>query len=138
MRPRSDKGGHSRALARHQAGAIAATAVDYSVMIALVSIAGATPALGTAAGAVCGGFANFVLGRHWVFRATSHRTASQAGRYALVSFGSLIFNAAGVHVLATLLHIQYVAARVAVSLAVSILWNFPMQRAFVFKKAGTT
>lgn len=121
------------ALLRHQTGAIAATVVDYSVMIALVSAAGAPPALGTAAGAASGAVVNFLLGRRWIFRATRHRTAPQAGRYALVSFASLLLNTAGVHVLAAYLHVQYVAARVAVSLAVSVLWNFPMQRSFVFR-----
>lgn len=121
------------ALLRHQAGAVAATVVDYGVMIAMVSAGGAPPAAGTAAGATCGGVTNFVLGRRWVFRATHHRTAPQAGRYALVSFGSLLLNTAGVHVLASWLHLQYVAARVVVSLLVSVLWNFPMQRTFVFK-----
>lgn len=110
-----------------------ATVVDYSVMIALVSLGGAPPAAGTAVGAASGGFANFLLGRRWVFRATNHRTAPQAWRYAMVSAGSLVLNTAGVHVLATLFHIQYVAARVVVSIAVSLLWNFPMQRTFVFK-----
>lgn len=120
-------------LLRHQAGSMAATLVDYSVMIMLVSLGGVTPALGTAAGAACGGVLNFLLGRRWVFRATRHRTAPQAGRYAVVSLGSLLLNTAGVHVLASYFLVQYVAARVAVSLAVSVFWNFPMQRSFVFK-----
>lgn len=118
---------------RHQAGAMAATVVDYSVMITLVSLGGAAPALGTAAGAACGGVTNFFLGRRWVFRATSYRTAPQAGRYAVVSVGSLLLNTAGVYVLASHFLVQYVAARVAVSLAVSVFWNFPMQRSFVFR-----
>jgi putative flippase GtrA len=121
------------ALVRHQAGSFIATVVDYSVMITLVSLGGALPAVGTAIGAASGGVANFVLGRRWIFRATHHRTAPQAARYAMVSLGSLLLNTAGVHLLAAGFHVQYVAARVAVSLAVSILWNFPMQRTFVFR-----
>ena len=120
------------ALLRHQAGSLVATAVDYSVMIALVSLAGAAPALGTAAGAACGGAVNFLLGRRWIFRATQHRSAPQALRYAVVSLGSLLLNTVGVQVLAGPLHVHYVAVRAAVSLAVSLIWNFPMQRTFVF------
>src|SRR5688500_11433782 len=109
------------ALFRHQTGALVATAVDYSVMIALVSLANAAPAVGTAVGAASGGAVNFVLGRRWIFGATHHRTAPQAARYMVVSLGSLLLNTAGVHALAGVLHFHYVAARLAVSLLVSVL-----------------
>ena len=66
-------------LLRHQAGSVIATIVDFSVMIALVSLAGAAPALGTAVGAASGGTVNFLLGRKWIFRATHHHPAPQAG-----------------------------------------------------------
>jgi putative flippase GtrA len=124
-------------LLRHQAGSIVATAADYAVMITLVSLAGAAPAVGTAVGAACGGVVNFFLGRRWIFRATEHRSAPQAGRYALVCFGSLLLNTAGVQAFAGHVHVHYVAVRVAVSLAVSLFWNFPMQRTFVFGAHNT-
>jgi putative flippase GtrA len=119
-------------LLRHQAGSFAATVVDFSVMIALVSLAGAAPAVGTAIGATTGGIVNFLLGRRWIFRATQYHPAPQAGRYAMVSLGGLVLNTCGVHVLAGVMQYPYVAARLAVSFAVSVLWNFPLQRSFVF------
>ncbi|HSO34337.1 MAG TPA: GtrA family protein [Labilithrix sp.] len=119
-------------LLRHQAGAVVATVVDFSIMIALVSLAGASPALGTAFGAASGGVVNFLLGRRWIFRATSHGAAPQAGRYAMVSAGSLLLNTGAMHVLAGPLHHPFVAARVGVAVLVSVLWNFPMHRTFVF------
>ena len=120
------------ALLRHQMGAVAATVVDYSVMIVLVSGFGAAPAVGTAVGAASGGVLNFVLGRRWIFRSTAAAAGGQAGRYAMVSLGSLILNTCGVQALAGILQYPYVAARLAVSFCVSVLWNFPMQRKFVF------
>lgn len=119
-------------LLRHQAGSIVATAVDFTVMVALVSLAGAAPALGTAVGATAGGVVNFMLGRRWIFEATQYHPAPQAGRYAVVSLGSLVLNTCGVHILAGGMHYPYVAARLAVSFGVSVLWNFPLQRGFVF------
>jgi putative flippase GtrA len=124
-------------LLRHQAGSMVATVVDFAVMIALVSLVGAAPAVGTAVGAASGGVVSFMLGRRWIFRATEYHPAPQAGRYALVSFGSLVLNTCGVHVLAGLMHYPYVAARLAVSFAVSVLWNFPLQRGFVFGGRST-
>jgi putative flippase GtrA len=120
------------ALFRHQMGAVAATVVDYTVMIVLVSGLGAAAALGTAVGAASGGVLNFVLVRRWIFHSTDAQAAPQARRYAMVSLGSLVLNTCGVHALAGVLHLPYVAARLAVSVAVSLLWNFPMQRSFVF------
>jgi putative flippase GtrA len=124
-----------RLLLRHQTGSVLATALDFSVMIALVTMAGLSPASSTAIGAACGGVLNFMLGRHWIFRAHAEQggAAPQALRYALVSFGSLLLNTGGEHVLATMSHWQFVIARIVVSFLVSILWNFPMQRSFVFR-----
>jgi putative flippase GtrA len=121
-----------RVLVRHQVGAMIATAVDFTVMIAVVSGAGAAPSVGTACGAACGGVANFLVSRNWVFRATRHKPVPQAGRYAAVSLASLLLNTVAMHGIADLLHFPYVAARMAVALAVSLLWNFPMHRTFVF------
>ncbi|MEZ4407356.1 MAG: hypothetical protein R3A52_12880 [Polyangiales bacterium] len=56
-----------------------------------------------------------------------------------MSAASLGLNAAGEYVVATRLGVDYVLARVAVSVAVSLLWNFPMHRLFVFRQpAGAT
>jgi putative flippase GtrA len=119
-----------RALLRHQLGALAATALDYALMILAVERLGMTPPAATALGATAGGVANFLLGRAWVFRTGGGTWAAQAARYALVSGGSAGWNALGV----LLLHdVPYVWARIAVSLAVSVLWNFPAQRHFVFR-----
>jgi putative flippase GtrA len=122
-----------RALLRHQLGALAATALDYASMIAAVERLGLTPAAATAVGATAGAVTNFLLGRAWIFRAEG-AWGAQATRYALVSGGSAGWNAIGV----LLLHdVPYVWARVAVSIAVSVLWNFPAQRRFVFRTLET-
>jgi putative flippase GtrA len=123
------------AFVRHQAGAIASTLVDFTVMIACVSLARLPPAAGTAIGAACGGVTNFFLGRRWIFQKKDEGAHHQAARYALVSATSLILNTLGEHVLAGIEHVQYVIARMGVALAVSVLWNYPMQRSFVFRAA---
>ncbi len=121
-------------LGKHQVAAFVATAVDFVVMIALVELAGASPVLATVAGATCGAITNFSLGRTAVFAATHDRVHAQAVRYALVSATSLGLNALGVYVLAVMFSAHYVAARVVTSLLVSVAWNFPLQRHFVFRR----
>jgi len=120
-------------LGRHQLASIAATGVDYLTMICLVSLVGLGPVLGTVCGASCGAITNFTLGRSFTFRVTHRRPHGQALRYAMVSAGSLAWNAGGEHVLAIMLGVQYVLARLVVGTLVGLAWNFPMHRYFVFR-----
>jgi putative flippase GtrA len=118
-------------LGRHQAAAIASTLVDFSTMTLLVELGGLSPAAATFVGAAGGGITNFMLGRR-VFGVTRESGIfSQAVRYALVSGASAGLNALGVYLL---VHagVQYLLGRAAVALCVSLVWNFPMQRHFVF------
>jgi putative flippase GtrA len=119
-------------LVRHQLGAAAATAVDFATMILLVERLGLTPVAGTAVGASVGAVTNFLLARTWIFRRHSGHWATQGMRYVLVSVASAGLNVLGEHLLHDVARVQYVGARVLVSVAVSLLWNFPMQRHFVF------
>jgi putative flippase GtrA len=134
--PRSERVVPWRTLGRHQLGAFAATAIDFASMVALVECFAASPTLAAAAGATLGGMTNFALGRRWVFRRASGDAAGQAARYALVSAASAGLNAAGEHLLHGVAGMEYVLARVLGSIAVSLLWNFPMQRRFVFHDGG--
>jgi putative flippase GtrA len=135
---RSAESGHPggaaawRTLGRHQIGALAATAIDFGSMIACVEGLGMSPAGATALGATLGGVTNFALSRSWIFRRHSGSASGQALRYALVSAAGAAWNALGEHLVADRAHVQYVVARAIVAIAVSLLWNFPMQREFVF------
>jgi putative flippase GtrA len=122
-----------REFLRHQVTAIAATVVDYAVMILLVSLVGLGAVQGTVIGAACGGFTSFSLGRRWTFRQTEESAGAQALRYVVVSAASLLLNGVGEWLFSSVLGVQYVIARVITSLLVSIGWNYPLQRAYVFK-----
>jgi putative flippase GtrA len=123
-----------RTLGRHQIGAAVATAVDFGLMILLVERIGLSPVAATAISAPIGGLTNFVLGRAWIFRLHSGHWAAQAARYALVSGASVGWNTAGEHLLHDGAHVEYVGARIVVSILVSLLWNFPVQRRWVFRE----
>ncbi len=120
-------------LGRHQLAALTATAVDFSTMIAVVNGAGLSSVVGTALGAGLGAITNFTLGRYWTFEAGQRPPAGQVLRYAFVSGISLGLNALGEYFVNVVLHVQYVVARMMVAALVSWLWNFPMQRHFVFR-----
>jgi putative flippase GtrA len=125
-----------RVFGRHQVGAALTTAIDFTAMIATVQLLHARPVLGTVIGAITGAVTNFALGRYWIFDrsdATSSNATPQAVRYAFVSASSLGWNVLGVWVIAELAGLQYVLTRALVAACVSLLWNFPMHRRFVFR-----
>jgi putative flippase GtrA len=126
--------GLARTFGRHQVGAIVATIIDFSVMSALVRLLGVSAPLATAFGAGVGGITNFAMGRSWIFAASEGHAGHQAWRYAVVSGVSLLLNSLGEYILHDRLGIQYLLARVIVAATVSVGWNFPIQRAFVYRR----
>ena len=123
---------HVTTFLRHQAGAIFVTALDFSVMTVVVTQLGGSAVLGTVVGATIGGVTNFILGRRWIFAATVSSARHQAVRYTAVSGASLVLNATGEYFLHDRLGLQFQVARALVAVVVSIAWNFPMHRYFVF------
>ena len=109
-----------------------ATGVDFAFMIAVVELLHFSPVMGTVVGAAIGGFTNFMLGRHYTYRAQSRQVSVQVVRYVLVSATSLVLNALGEHLIVSLLASNYVLGRIIVATTVNNAWNYPMQRAFVF------
>jgi putative flippase GtrA len=117
---------------RHRAGALAATAVDFGIMIGSVELLHLGPVVSTVAGALCGAMTNFLLGRGWIFHRTDAAAWGQAIRYAMVSGASLGLNALGEYALAVRLGVAYLPARVIVATVVGNLWNYPLHKFFVF------
>jgi putative flippase GtrA len=132
----SRAGGVLALLGRHQVASVVSTVVDFGVMTAVVELLHLSAVLGTLVGATCGAITNFQLGRHWVYGVRHEQVGGQAARYILVSAGSAGLNALGEYTLHDRLGLHYFAARAFVSVLVSLLWNFPMQRYFVFRAAS--
>jgi putative flippase GtrA len=117
---------------RHHISSIVATVVDFSAMIASVELLRLSPVTGTVIGAAVGGVTNFWLGRTFTFRSRSGQVASQFLRYSVVSATSLGLNALGEHLFITYIASRYVLGRILVATTVNNVWNYPMQRFFVF------
>ncbi|MEM1124621.1 MAG: GtrA family protein, partial [Bacteroidota bacterium] len=83
--------------AKAQVAAFIGTAVDYMTVILLTEWVGLWYVYSNTVGAACGAVTNFLLGRNWAFEAMDGVFLHQALRYALVSFGSLLLNTAGVY-----------------------------------------
>ncbi|MEK6706387.1 MAG: GtrA family protein [Bdellovibrionota bacterium] len=76
---------------------------------------------------------NFLLNRHWSFRALDMRWHRQAVRYAITSGLSLVLNAGLAYLFTDIVGIHYSISVVVASAAVGVLFNFPMHRHYVFR-----
>lgn len=119
---------------KHQAASVFTTLVDFSTMIACVHFGKIPPVWATGAGAGVGAVTNFTLGRRWIFQNREGHAGGQALRYAVVSGASLLLNMAGEWLVHDVAHLEYVFARAIVAVTVSVAWNYPMQKNFVFGK----
>jgi putative flippase GtrA len=105
---------------------------DYLITIMLVQLLHADVVWAGVTGTVCGGIINFMIGRHWVFRAGNQAAGRQAKRYLLVWLGNLILNATGMYLLTKQAGVYYILAKVVTSLLVAVGWNYPLQKKYVF------
>jgi putative flippase GtrA len=110
-----------------------ATGADFGLLFLLTEGLRVWYVAATAAGAFIGAVVNFLLNRHWSFEATHGPIHHQALRYTVVSGGSLVLNAGGVWLVTELGHIHYAISVVIVSIAVGVLFNYPLQRHFVYR-----
>lgn len=122
---------------RHQTAALLATIIDFATMIALVEAANVSPPAATLASAFVGGLANFVVSRVWAFRGRHEGTVrAQAARYAFVSLGGALLNAALLAAILRLFVVPYPAARGLIAILVSILYTYPLHARVVFRLAA--
>jgi phosphatidylglycerophosphate synthase/putative flippase GtrA len=111
--------------------ALAATAVDFAVVSALVAYLHVGAVEATAVGCLVGGLCNFTLNRWWAF-SSSARPVPQALRYAIVSASSALLNSGGVALALALPLRDYRVAWVLVRAVVFLCWIFPLQRDYVY------
>lgn len=118
---------------RSQVSAGLGTAADYIVLFGLTEIFHVWYVASVAIGAFIGAVSNFLINRHWSFKAGERGWHGQAMRYTLVSGISLILNTYGVFWVTEFLGIHYALSVLGVGLAVGIFYNYPLHRFFVFR-----
>lgn len=84
-------------------------------------------------GTIAGGVVNFFINRHWVFRSSATSIYYQSKRYFLIWSGNLLLNALGLYLLIDVGGLYYITAKVITSLLVAIMYNYPLQKKYVFK-----
>lgn len=121
-----------------QIASLLATGVDFLVTFLLLRWAGVPSAAAKvtfygATGTLCGGLTHFTLSRNWVFNAQEKKWTAQVNRYVLVWIGNLALNASGLYLLTRYTGIAAMFAKIVTATTVAVLYNYILQKRFVFK-----
>ena len=106
---------------------------DFSITIIIKELFGADPFFASVAGTISGGIINFIIGRYWVFKVQHLNIHRQSRRYFIIWAGNLLLNSLGVYVLLYYAGLNYILAKLIISVAVAVGYNYPMQKKYVFK-----
>lgn len=117
-----------------QCSAWVASAVDFGMTILLGKIIGIWYVSATFLGALSGGVTNCAINYKWVFHAIGQKKKYVAIKYFLVWSVSIALNTYGTYLLTRLSGIDFIISKVIIAVIVAVLWNYQMQRLFVFKK----
>lgn len=122
-----------KSFGRAQVASFAATVVDFGVLFLATEVGRVWYVYSTGFGAFLGAVTNFVLNRHWSFEVAHVEWGPQAGRYAVVSAGSLGLNMLGVYIFTDGFGLKYGLSKAVTAILVGLLFNFPLHRRYVFK-----
>lgn len=133
-------------LLRSTVSSQASSWTDMGVSFILFAWASLSPWLSTALGALAGGIVNCIITYRFTFHAGDCPWKAVVVKFALVWAGSLLLNSFGTswvyYLLQRLSWLEelgfkpdgyFAAARLGVSLVVSLVWNFMLQRYFVYR-----
>ena len=123
--------------------------IDFAITVFLSSVVGIYYVAATAIGSVCGGICNCIINYRYAFHAHNKNVSRRAVtvKFLLVWTASLLLNSFGTQILYYNVRSWewlreftgmsndaiFLAARLSVSLVVSLGWNFLLQRCFVFR-----
>ncbi len=118
---------------RSQVSSLIATIADYGALFLCAEVFHVWYVIATAIGAVLGAVTNFLMNRHWSFRASHGAVRVQAQRYFYVSSVSLLLNTAGVYLMTEHAHFHYAISVGMASVVVGVFFNYPMHRLYVYR-----
>ncbi|MDR3706448.1 MAG: GtrA family protein [Paludibacteraceae bacterium] len=118
---------------RSQVASFLSSVVDFSITYLLTSFAGVWYILSTTSGVFAGGLVNFLLGRYWVFNARNGKKLDQVFKYILIWASSMLLNLSGTIFFTEVMGMYYMVSKLLTGILVGILFNYNLQKAFVFK-----
>lgn len=123
----------AKVFAKAQVTAQIATLVDFVVSFLLAELAGLWYVTASFLGALTGGITNCMMNYRWVFDTDGQKKKYVALKYGFVWTGSILLNTGGTYLLTELSSQYFMIAKTIVAVAVALLWNYQLQRFFVYK-----
>ena len=112
--------------------------IDYGLMIFAVELLEWSLFWALALGGIVGAIVNFSLNRYWTFRdkgtAYSSGLVSQLIKFTTMVLGSILLKYSGTYLLEHYVDIDYKIGKLISDLFVSVLFNYTLQRFWVFRK----
>ncbi len=124
---------HLLVFSRSTVTSLFTTALDFLALVGLTELAGVSYVAATWAGTVVGSLSNFTINKHWAFDAKHSPMGAQFGRFLLVQLGSSALHTGGVWGFTRFGGLPYVASKTIVAALVYLAWNYPLNRAYVFR-----
>ena len=106
---------------------------DYMVSILLKELILVPAFFASIIGTMAGGVFNFFINRQWVFKSYNASIYFQSKSYFIIWAGNLLLNAVGLYLLIDVAGFYYITAKVITSVLVAMLYNYPLQKKYVFK-----
>ncbi|MDP4267907.1 MAG: GtrA family protein [Bacteroidota bacterium] len=116
-----------------QSVSMISSAIDFSFTIFFTEIIKIWYALSSVTGTCAGGITCFILSKHWVFRSKNKNKIAQIQRFVLIWLSSLLLNFSGLILLTEYLKTNYLISKIIIAVLVGILFNYNLQKIFVFK-----
>ena len=121
-----------------QVSAFLGGTVDYLLMIFFTEVFGIHYTISIAIGGVIGALINFFVNRKWTFSSKGINYYSswfkQMSKFVVVVLNSIVLKSSGTYLLTTMLFIDYKISRIIVNLIVSLIFNYTLQKHWVFRK----
>jgi putative flippase GtrA len=112
---------------------IFSTAVDFATLTVLIEVVHANDVLSAFLGTVVGFLTNFTINRYWAFDAAEGHLGWQFVRVLPVQGGSTGLQTLGFWAFTRFLGFRFWSAKIVVSVLVYLIWNYPMNRFWVFR-----
>jgi putative flippase GtrA len=108
------------------------TALDFGTLVGLTELAHVNYVVATWVGTVVGSLANFLINKLWAFDARAIPAGPAMARFVVVQLGASALHTLGVWALTHFARVPYPVSKLAVAATVYLVWNFPLNRRFVF------
>jgi len=124
--------------AKAQFSAFVGGMADYMIMIFFSEIFHVHYTISIIIGGIIGAVINFSVNNKWTFRNKSisykNSLKKQLLKFAIVVFNSILLKSSGTYLITTYLGFDYKVSRIFIDLFVSIIFNYNLQRFWVFKQ----